>query len=121
MPELDLDGRDVVSRAGADWGELWEVSKVDNVSDEPLNELGLPLLESDRGSLELSLVCNFDDVPDSLCIAIELAFTETIVLGSGELLVETTADSVKGTLAVGVARECGLSVDEMETAVSFFG
>jgi hypothetical protein len=118
LPELDLDGRDVVSRAGADWGELWEVFKVDNVSDEPLNELGLTLLESDRGSLELSLVCNFDE---SLCIAIELAFTETIVLSSGELLVETTADSVKGTLVVGVARECGLSFDEMETTVSFFG
>lgn len=78
--------------------ELWEVFKLDNVSDEPPNELGLPLLESDRGSLELSLICNFDDVPELLCIAIELAFTETIVLGSGKLLVETTADSVKGTL-----------------------
>lgn len=92
-----------------------------DVSDELLNELGLPLLESDRGSLELSLVCNFDDVPESLCIAIELAFTETIVLGSGESLVETTADSVKGTLVVGVARECGLFIGEIATTVSFFG
>jgi hypothetical protein len=94
---------------------------VENVSDEPLNALGLPLLEPDGGSIELSLVCNFDDVPESLCVAIELSLTETMVLGSGELLVGTTADSVRGTLVVGVARECGLSVDEMETTVSFFG
>ena len=55
MPELDLDGRDVVSRAGANWGELWEVSKVDNVLDKPLNELGLPLLESDYGHAKYAL------------------------------------------------------------------
>ena len=94
---------------------------MDNVSDESLNELSLPLLESNRVSLELSLVCNIDDVPESLCIEIELAFTETIFLGPGESLLEKTADSAKGTLVVGVARNFGLCVGGMETLVSFCG
>jgi hypothetical protein len=111
----------VVSRAEADWRELWEILKVDTVLDESLNELGLPFLDSNRGPLELSLGCNFDDVPESLCIAIELALTETTVLGPGESLLETTAGSVKGTLVVGVARDSGLCVGGMETTVSFFG